>query len=133
MSHRALRVQEQLRLQICHTTKSSGQAAGPGTKDSMNQLQFLHIPVLSEPVDCFLDSLSCGCLRETQLLNRRRYPRASPWHFTVQSSLDALRAIAHSPTGKPVELCPSGKVRAIEIPALAETSHPRWCRNGRLF
>ena len=38
-----------------------------------------------------------------------RYPRASPWHFTVQSSLDALRAIAHSPTGKPVELCPSGK------------------------
>jgi hypothetical protein len=25
-----------------------------------------------------------------------------------QASLDALRAIAHSPTGKPVELCPSG-------------------------
>jgi hypothetical protein len=38
----------------------------------------------------------------------RRYPRASPWHFINQASLDALRAIAHSPTGKPVELCPSG-------------------------
>jgi hypothetical protein len=25
-----------------------------------------------------------------------------------QASLDALRAIAHSTTGKPVELCPSG-------------------------
>ena len=44
-----------------------------------------------------------------------RYPRASPWHFINQASLDALRAIAHSPTGKPVELCPSGDLELYQL------------------
>jgi hypothetical protein len=39
-------------------------------------------------------------------------PWASPWHpnLTLQVSLDALWANSYSPTGKPVELCPSGQL-----------------------
>jgi hypothetical protein len=37
---------------------------------------------------------------------------ASPWHLnlTLRTSLDALRANSHSPTGKPVELYSSGQL-----------------------
>jgi len=69
---------------------------------------------------------SSGVERRSKV--ERRYPRASPWYFITQASLDLnagythmknlnlihtlyfMRAFRklHSPTGKPVELCPSG-------------------------
>ena len=55
------------------------------------------------------ESLKIGNCAEARTVET---PWASRWHLnlTFRASLDALRANSYSPTGKPVELCPSGQL-----------------------